>query len=243
MINREELVKESQSGGRVERLCVMRKRALRALLCALPFLFGSIGCDSTTAPEEHSSKPRQASPEASPEQTPGATGVEVALMPDGLGIVDLGAEPRTVIDRITREHGPPDEDTGYVPSFSIFGTCPGERVRGVRWKSLLVLFTDGTTDFRSDGKRHFFSYRDQLFDIHGRPTRSLGLMTAEGIGLGSTVEHLRTAYGDRLEISRRSLPGLVDRWTVQVEAGSLGGTLSGETATVQAILGGFGCAE
>ncbi|MGH2556594.1 MAG: hypothetical protein ACRDHO_12875 [Actinomycetota bacterium] len=174
-----------------------------------------------------------------------ATDTAVVLGPVGLGAVKFGADPEAVIDRLNREFGPPDEDSGYIPSFSVFGTCPGEEVRGVRWKSLLVLFTEGATDFGRQGRRHFFEYRDQLFVTSGGSTDSLGLTTAEGVGLGSTVADLRAAYGDRLEIIKHSLPGDVPRFTVEVDTGQLSGTLTGTTRadSVHAILGGYGCGE
>lgn len=108
---------------------------------------------------------------------------------------------------------------------------------------LLVLFSDGDTGFGFEGTFHFFSYRDQLFDIEGRPVESLGLTTAEGVGLGSTVKDLRAAYGGDLTIRRRSLPGRIDRFFFETDGGSLGGTLARRTNSVQAVLGGAGCGE
>ena len=174
-------------------------------------------------------------------EEPAATGV--VLGAGGLGIVQFGDEPDDVIDQLTQEFGPPDQDTGYTPAFSVFGTCPGEEVRGVGWGSLLVLFSDGDTGFGSEGTFHFFSYRDQLFDIEGRPVESLGLTTAKGVGLGSTVKDLRSAYGGDLTIRRRSLPGRIDRFFFETGGGSLGGTLARRTNSVQAFLGGAGCGE
>ncbi|MGH2729201.1 MAG: hypothetical protein ACRDJI_01170 [Actinomycetota bacterium] len=208
----------------------------RAVGVALVPLLGLMGCESGSDPTTQAPNRLQPSPDRSS---------ELVLGPDGLGAVKFGADPEMVIHRLNQQFGPPDEDSGYIPSFSVFGTCPGEKVRGVRWKSLLVLFTDGATDFGRQGRRHFFEYRDQLFVTSGGSTGSLGLTTAEGIGLGSTVADLRAAYGDRLEISPHSLPGDVPRFTVEVDTGQLSGTLTGarRTDSVHAILGGFGCGE
>lgn len=227
----------------MEQLIPIGSQLGRVALVCLVLLLGSTACETRAVLEAGAPTILPSSPEESSERTtnPAATGV--ILGAGGLGIVEFGAEPNDVIDQLTQEFGPPDQDTGYTPAFSVFGTCPGEKVRGVRWGSLLVLFSDGETGFASEGTFHFFSYRDQLFDIDGRPVESLGLSTAEGVGLGSTVKDLRAAYGDDLTIRRRSLPGRIDRFFFETDGRSLGGTLARRTNSVAAFLGGAGCGE
>ena len=57
----------------------------------------------------------------------------LALEPDGIGAVDFGAAPNAAIAYTTAFLGSPDRDTGWVDSFSEFGTCPPPEVRGVPW--------------------------------------------------------------------------------------------------------------
>ena len=64
--------------------------------------------------------------EKSPERTPNPAATDMVLGAGGLGVVEFGAKPNDVIDRLTQEFGPSDEDGGYTPAFSVFGTCPGE---------------------------------------------------------------------------------------------------------------------
>ena len=94
--------------------------------------------------------------------------------------------------------GPPREDTGWLDSLTDgwehFGVCPSPHVRGVTWgagdtTSLQVLFTDGDTDFWSGGFEHFFSF--YYFD----GSNPVGVTTTDGIGIGSSVGQLRSAYG------------------------------------------------
>ena len=37
--------------------------------------------------------------------------------------------------------GAPDEDSGWIDSFSVYGTCPNEQVRMVRWGNVRTFFT------------------------------------------------------------------------------------------------------
>ena len=157
-----------------------------------------------------------------------------------MGTVAFGAEADAAVTTIIAALGEPDDDSGWIPSFSGFGTCPGEQVRGLRWATLWALMTDGDTEWRSDGVPHFFSYLNVRY-----PDQLLGLVTEEGIGLGDTVEALKDAYGDRVGITFDEI--FEDYvYNVQVpEPGRLSGGLTGDADDdiVVSIDGGVGCGE
>jgi hypothetical protein len=119
-------------------------------------------------------------------------GAELFLRSDGLGTIRFGVEPDGVVDYVSSLLGDPDSDTGYIDSFSEFGTCPGTEVRGVRWGDLLLLFGD-ESDFDS-GRRHFYQW--QFGPQTESPLRPNGPLTDGGIGLGATVADIRAVYPD-----------------------------------------------
>ncbi len=124
--------------------------------------------------------------------TPDATTVApapIALRGDGLGVVDLGASPDAAIAAVTEELGPPSVDAGWSPSFSVYGTCPGEQIRGVEWEGLVLLFTDGTTDFGAG--EHLFAWR-----ITGAPP---AVGTRAGLGFGATAADAEELYPGAVE--------------------------------------------
>src|SRR3546814_799928 len=81
----------------------------------------------------------------------------IALRGDGLGVVSLGSEPDAAVSAVTAALGDPSLDTGWESSFGTYGTCPGTEVRAVEWGGLVLLFTDGPTDFGYTP--HLFAWR------------------------------------------------------------------------------------
>lgn len=120
--------------------------------------------------------------------TPGLE--DLVLKGGGIGDVRFGVDPDGVISYMKKRLGEPDEDSGYIDSYSQFGSCPGSRVRGVRWGDLLLLFGDESTVI--DGRLHFFSWK------YGPASKSrvdpFGLKTESGITLGSSVADLRRLH-------------------------------------------------
>jgi hypothetical protein len=166
----------------------------------------------------------------------------LVLRGDGLGSVALGDEAESAVEVLTSLLGPPDDDSGWIPALSGFGTCPGEEVRGLRWATLWVLMTDGTTEWRDDGVPHFFTYLNSVFYDE---VKSLGLTTEEGIALGSTLDALREAYGeDVVVIFDDFADGYIYSITVP-PPGRLGGGLTGDLDEdlITSIDGGSGCGE
>lgn len=149
---------------------------------------------TTLAPDETSttSSTSTSSTTTSTTSTTVVEGADLVLRSDGLGSVRFGVAPQSVIDYVTSLLGRPDSDTGYIDSFSEFGSCPGTEVRGVRWGDLLLLFGDDS-DF-DDGRRHFYQW--QYGPQTRAPLRPNGPVTDGGIGLGATVSQVRAVYPD-----------------------------------------------
>ena len=162
-------------------------------------------------------------------------GAELILRSNGLGSARFGVDPDGVIAFVTSVLGSPDSDTGYVDSFSQFGTCPGSEVRGVRWGDLTLLFGD-ESDFGS-GRRHFYQW--QFGPQTSSPLRPNGPLTDGLIGLGSTVAEIRRVYPD-VEIFADEVygPGF------ELEP-LLWGTLTddADSGRVIALVGGTPCGE
>jgi hypothetical protein len=204
----------------------IRFALLLALVLTLP------GCGKVAGPKGSGTKSPQAG--------------QIILEPDGLKVASFGAAPDDVVTKVSQALGRhPDEDSGFVESFSVFGTCPGKMVRGVRWGGLTALFTDGATDFAPEGKRHFFYYSDANFDTRGKQVPPLGLKTSKGIGVGSTVASLKAAYGRGAEVYSDEMSGGASFRVKVAPPGSLGGALTGmkDSDTVTAVGGGLGCGE
>ena len=204
-----------------------RARALLAVSIVVALLAACAGDDGG----EPTSSTGQATSTSSTETTtttsapadPSSTTVaanELVLRGDGVGVVDLGAEPDPAIAAVTEALGPPTRDTGWQPSFSEYGTCPGDQIRGVEWDHLVLLFTDGSTE-RGDGP-HLFAWR-----LTGAPP---ALGTAKGLGYQATVADAEELYPGAVEVTEADdpFPGFV---TVTVEGGPITGYLDGEVIT------------
>ena len=177
----------------------LQASCLVALLCTLTSCASerpSLGDPGTPTPSSRSASPAVGMPESSESQTPQASpAAAVVPGPDGVGVARFGDDAEAAMDALSAALGKPDTDSGWKGSFSEYGTCPGARVRGQGWKSFTALFVEGTTDLRPDGKPHLFGF---LYGGEGKPSEPR-LVTANAIGLGSTVRQLRASYGDRVE--------------------------------------------
>lgn len=160
----------------------------------------------------------------------------VLLESDGFANLELGEDGEVVVARLTSLFGEPDEDSGFIGGFdSPFGVCP-DPVRGVRWGSLRVLLTESETSFAPAGPAHFFSYVDAGF-LGGEPS---GARTPEGIGVGSIVAELRSAYGDQVEVTDDEIFGpafFISESTTEPDGLGRFGSLTGlgDDATVESI--------
>lgn len=184
------------------------------------------------------------SPTATREPTP--TSEAVVLGPRGLKAVSFGATPSEAVEALRAHLGAPDEDTGWVDAHtSPFGVCPGDEVRGVRWATLFVLFTDGDTSWTSGSTttRHFFGFSDNEAHGDGAVGEPHPLRTSQGIGRGSTVAELRSTYGAGVRIESEELGDFyfIEQGPDAPLYGGLTGT--GDDDEVVAVLGGDPCGE
>lgn len=163
------------------------------------------------------------------------------LGPENIDGITFGSDADQAFLSFEEVLGPPDSDTGWVPpvdseGVQVYGPCPGTLIRVVDWSNLTTVYTNAQTQWASEDTRHFFFYSYVLYDVD-----DLGLATAEGIGLGSSVEDLQAAYGDTIDIFSDEFG---EYFTVSVpEPGALWGFLSGPDGTVVSIQGGTGCGE
>ena len=153
--------------------------------------------------------------------------------------VPFGEDDETAIAAVAAVLGAPDIDSGWVDSFSVYGTCPPPVVRGVQWGGFTMLFTQANTDFWSAGVPHFFAFysTDTVPD----------LATAEGLRIGRTVTDLEAIYGGPdLVIGENPFDptGAIWTWMRADWTGLYGFADSqGATGEITSINGGQGCGE
>lgn len=118
---------------------------------------------------------------------------ELVLTPTALGQAQMGTDPDQVVSYVSAILGSPTSDTGWVTPES-FVACAGTTVRRVEWGALGVMFGDESAV--ASGRTHLMSYS---YGLVGRlDAEPQGLLTAEGLGLGSSVDQLLTAYPEAL---------------------------------------------
>jgi hypothetical protein len=212
--------------------------------------------ESTTVPSAGLDREPTGAPATTPstaKSAPATTattdeGPAVVLKGDGIGAFIFGADPDQVIAGLTLRWGPPDGDSGWIAAGSSpYGPCPGIVVRGVNWRGFTVLFSDGATPRGQAGTRHFFTWEYQV-DNPARPAPDKGgnrppLRTAKGISVGASVQALKAAYGDPLELFDEPPDG--PQFGVETPEGALYGSLTSldPSGVVRSIVSGGGCAK
>ena len=179
---------------------------------------------TTSAPAETSSTE---APTTTAEPEPS----DLALRGDGLGVIDFGAPPDAAVAAVKAELGDPAQDTGWEESFSSYGTCPGEQIRGVEWGGLVLLFTDGDT---AEGTgEHFFTWR-----VIGAPP---AVATATGLGWGATKADAGDLYGDQVSSvpAEEPFPAFLE---IDAEGGQITAYLD-DTDTITNLEAGTPCGE
>lgn len=154
---------------------------------------------------------------------------ELVLRSDGLGVVAFGEPLETALPALTTAVGSqPTADsttTGVMPQG--FG---GTAVRFVSFGRLTVIFSDGGY-YRDDGVMYFAGWS------LGGPGQA-NWATPQGITIGSTVDDLRTAFGDQLRLPPAPDECAGGAWTFGVGPTALGfeGELSGPpTETLSSV--------
>ena len=158
------------------------------------------------------------------------------LAGDGIGEIGLGTEAEAAVAQLSATLGSPDDDTGWSADL---GTCPGTESRIVRWSSLQIFLTNGETAWASNP--HFFHYGQSLAAGGGE---YLDLRTDKEIGIGSTIEELKAAYGAAVTVGDD--PAFGPYWEVLgTEPSYLWGTATGvaDDSVIDAVSGGAGCGE
>ena len=197
----------------------------RTLITALAIALLMVGCATETEPTT----------------TVPAPLATLVLTPDGLGDVLFGLDPDTVIDSISDLFGGPDLDSEWIPAEpNEYGSCPGDSMRAIGWGSLVMVFID---EAESDLGGYLYSYTygyDYGENMGGIDPRGLGLTTAAGIGIGSTLAELRSAYGSDVVVEGDTA---LDVWSFAAETTGFRGLLSGgsDTDTVTLIEPLEGC--
>ncbi|MEX2292823.1 MAG: hypothetical protein WD691_03465 [Acidimicrobiales bacterium] len=179
---------------------------------------GGDATSSTSAPDTSATLVDLTTTLATTSTPVAATGI--VLRGDGLGVVALGASTDAAVAAVSAALGVPTVDTGWEPAFSAYGTCPGERIRGVGWDHLVLLFTDGDTSYGSG--EHLFTWR---------VTGALpAVTTAQGLGFRSTVADAERLYPGDVEVTEPEEPfsGFVQ---ITLEGGVLTGYLDGDVIT------------
>ena len=162
---------------------------------------------------------------------------ELVLLPVGVGRARFGTEAEGVISYISGIAGPPTADSGWVDALeSPFGACSGERVRGLQWGQLQLLFGDESSVSSVPG--HFFSYRYGGFT--DQPPVPPGLRTDSGLLLGSTLAQIRSAHPE-VTVFEDAIFGA----GFSISQGGISGTLtdSSDAGQVEVLYGGIGCGE
>lgn len=212
--------------------------------------------DVTAATVEPTSTtvPKSPTPTTTTEPTVTATTAPVdpavdalVLNEDGIGAAVFSGDPDGVVAFISTFVGPPTADTGWVDPFDI-SACGGTELRVVSFGSLRLTFGDFSPVL--EGRRHFFaySYGDYTFDgsaVEGNTVAVVdqtptGLVTGNGIGLGTDLLALEAAYpGLELNPADGFFPETF------VVNDNFRGALTGlaDDSTVVNIVGGQDCAD
>ncbi len=208
----------------------------------LPTTTSQPGALTTTAPTATTVPGTTTTVPPSTTTTSGTASIEdrLLLKPDGLGDFLFGSDADATVTGLSQLLGPPDDDTGWLDQATAFGTCIGETVRFVRWKSLQIFTTDGETDWAPAGKRHFAAY----VNSNAYEGEQLALITAERAGIGTTVGDLRSLYTENLTIEDE--PFLGDFFRVDFPgSGFLLGAVTGlgPSDIVESVAAGVSCGE
>jgi len=129
---------------------------------------------------------------------PGAPAIVDALRlsDDGIGAALFTGAPDGVITYLSSFIGAATGDTGWVDPFEI-SACSGTELRIVSWGALQLTFGDVSKVLQ--GRRHFFSFAYGQYSFDGVDAVQVdatpaGLLTVEGVGLGTPIIEVESVY-------------------------------------------------
>jgi hypothetical protein len=120
----------------------------------------------------------------------------LVLRASGIGSYDVGMPAERVIEGISSEIGGPDADSTESDSSVIVPDCGVASVRLVSWGNLALIFSGE----EPDSPFLTWSYGFDPVTASADDLRRLGLVTDEGIGLGSPRADVERAYRGRIMI-------------------------------------------
>jgi len=156
---------------------------------------------------------------------------------EGLGGALFGAEADGVVAYVSSILGDPTNDSGWEDPLAIGAACNGTSIRFVDWTDLRLYFSDDSP--AAQGLRHFaaFNYGPASDGVALNPN---GLATANGVGVGATVEFLRASY-PQVQISPGDDIGGPSFFIDEGLSGFLSGTSNADV--IISFVGGYGCGE
>ncbi len=166
----------------------------------------------------------------------------LVLSDEGIGAAVFSGDPDGVVAFLSSFVGPPTADTGWVDPFEI-SACAGTQLRVVSFGSLHLTFGDVSPILQ--GRPHFFAYTYGAYDYDGTTAAVTdqsppGLVTENGVGLGTDLIALEAAYpGLELNPSDDFFPETF------VVNDNLRGAVNGlaDDSVVVSIIGGQDCAD
>ena len=200
---------------------------------------------TTPAPATTAAPSTTAAPPATTTTTTEPPPAPLVLQDDGIGGVPFGTQPGPTRAYAISVLGPEKVDTGWINSFSIYGTCPGDEMRAIEWGGagsafgFVLLFTKSPTDHRPGGGAHLFGYY-----YFGDPA---GLATEGGISVGSTLADAQSAHAGSTVDEHPLVPGS-GLWEVDTDPADdalLWGFAEGMAPTdaLTSLNGGVTCGE
>lgn len=218
----------------------------RLVLVAVALALTACGANGPTL---STSTPSSPSPSASPSHATSPGRVPVRLTGDGVdlpdGLVEFGADITDVRGRLEAALGKPSKDTGIGNSFSVYGTCPGQRLQGLEFDggALRLLFGDVI----GPGLTLFQWSLIQEGRPQDAPTASafVGDVTTYEFGVNTPLGDLRTAVAaDTLKVTPAEDP-FPASFRLMDQSSGFSGYITGtsDTDLVTAVIAGEACGE
>jgi hypothetical protein len=228
-----------------------RRRFLPQVSLALALFCGACGQESDTGPDASLATVATlattvSTPSGGPVTGPPAsTDSEFTLRSDGLGVIYFGEPADTTAAVLIDRFGPPSSEWEFTPPGPADGGCGlatgygcKEYFRSLSWEEigLSVVLID-VSQYRDDGAPHFAAW------AVGGSAGAVHLVTDAGIGVGASVDDLRAAYPNQLQIS----PWLdvcesEESWEFRTDGavmGSLSGPPDASTTIVSSLSAGI----